>query len=202
MRQIAVPVAFLLLAACARSEEASLVSPEGDEGYNKVERVRTPEQDDQEMAIGEWRRSLQDEQPALEFGPIGAAPLFSMRCDERRGLLLQRHGAVPAGDLPMMLIQIGSETRRLAVSSAGGTIPMMRGTLAPSDDFVDTLANSEEQVTVRLGDTVPLNLPPSPLIREFVGECAAGTLQGEGAAEAPEEGAEPAQPANEAQPSG
>ncbi len=206
MIRFAAPLSLVLLAACAQSEEASLVPPGGEEGYNQVERVRTPERDDQEMAIGGWRRSLQDEQPTLEFGPIGAAPLFSMRCDTRRGLLLQRHGAVPTGDLPMMLLQIGSETKRMAVTSTGGAIPMMRAALAPSDSFVDTLAESQEPVSVRLGDTVPLNLPASPLIGAFVDECASGKLEG-AAAQAPGEEAsgedEPAEPAaNEAAPTG
>ena len=54
---------------------------------------------------------------ALEFGPAGAPPLFSLRCDARRGVLLQRHGQAPAGDLPVMLVSVGSETRRLAVTA-------------------------------------------------------------------------------------
>ena len=53
----------------------------------------------------------------------GAPPLFSLRCDARRGLLLQRHGPAPAGDLPVMLVSVGSETRRLAVTSGGGADP-------------------------------------------------------------------------------
>ena len=65
-------LALLLVAACARSEEANLVPSDGNE-TREVETVR-PERDDQELALGAWRDTLQEEQGALEFGPGGAAP--------------------------------------------------------------------------------------------------------------------------------
>jgi hypothetical protein len=174
MLRFALPVSLLLLAGCARTEEASLVPPDA-EGYNAVQPVRTPERDDPDVAIGEWRRSLQDEQAALEFGPAGATPLFSLRCDQRRGLLLQRHGDVAAGNLPMMLLTIGSETRRLAVTREGGTIPLLRAALAPSDPLLGALAGGPAQITVRVGDAAPLILPESPEVAGFATSCAGGT---------------------------
>lgn len=200
MRSFALPAALLLLAACARSEEASLVPPESDEGYNAVERVRTPERDDQEVAIGEWRRTLQEEQLAVEFGPVGATPLFSMRCEDRRGLLLQRHGTVPVGDLPMMMVQVGSEARRLAVTPAGGSVPMLRSSLAPSDELMSTLAEAQAPITIRIGDAVPLIMPPDPAIGAFVEECRSGQVAPAAPADAAEPVVEPA--GNAAEPSG
>lgn len=169
----AAPLALILLAACARSEEASLVPADANE-MRTVETVRTPERDDQEVALGQWRDSLQEDQSALEFGPAGAPPLFSLRCDERRGVLLQRHGAATVGDLPVMLITIGSETRRLAVTTAGGAIPMLRAALSASDPLVGTLAQSPAPLVIRIGDSAPLVLPPSPAIGAFVRDCAGG----------------------------
>lgn len=160
-----------LLTACARSEEASLLPPD-DPAYNSVEQVRSPEGDDQEAAIGEWRPSLQEEMRVLEFGPIGAAPLFSLRCDERRGVLLQRHGAMPVGDLPVMLITIGSDTRRLALTSVTGTNPLLRAAIPPSDPLMQTLVTAAEPLIIRVGDTPPLVLPANPAIGDFVRSCA------------------------------
>lgn len=163
---------LILLAACARSEDASVVVDTNS--AQAVERVRTPEQDDDDVAIGEWRDTLQDEARAIEFGPSGTAPLFSLRCDERRSLYLQRHGAAPAGDVPMMLVSIGSETRRLAVTSAGGAVPMLRASLTASDPLVTTLARAQTPITVRIGESLPLVMPPSPLIASYVAQCESG----------------------------
>ena len=190
-------LAALWLAACARSEEASLAPPD-ENALREVETVRTPERDDEEIALGDWRDSLQDDRPALEFGPQGAPPLFSLRCDERRGINLQRHGAALVGDLPMMLVSIGSETRRLAVTTAGGSIPMLRATIASNDQLSPVLAQATSPIAIRIGDSPPLILPPSPKIGLFITRCSTGEAPPRGSAAAATDEAAPA--ANEAAP--
>ena len=192
----ALPLALVLLAGCARSEDAD-VAGDGNR-VQAVEQVRSPERDDTEIALGEWRDSLQDENSALEFGPSGAPPLFSLRCDARRSIFLQRHGVAMPGDLPTMLVSIGSETRRLAVTNVGGSTPMLRATLAPSDTLVDTLAGASEPIIVRIGDSPPLVLPPGPAIGAFLERCASGTTAR--AAEPEANQTEPAEPDNAAAP--
>ena len=142
-------VGLMLLAGCARSEEAGMVT---DTNNLQVERVRAPERDDEVMALGQWREVLQGDRAALEFGPEGVAPLFSLHCDPRRSIALQRHGVAPSGDLPMMLVSIGSETRRLAVTAAGGTVPMLRASVAPSDTLLGTLSSTSVPIAIRIGD--------------------------------------------------
>ena len=137
----ALPFALILLAGCARSEQANFTPADNISGQ-EVERVRTPDSDEEELSLGQWRAGLQDEQTTLEFGPAGAPPLLSLRCDARRGTLIQRYGAAPAGDLPVMLITVGSETRRLDLASTAGAIPMLRATLAPTDVFRTVLSNA------------------------------------------------------------
>lgn len=168
----AFPLVLILLAGCARSEDAAVVADRNE--LQAVERVRTPEQDDEDLAIGAWRDTLQDDQPALEFGPAGAPPLFSLRCDPRRSVFLQRHGTLLAGDLPMMLVSVGSETRRLAVTSVGGAVPVLRASLAPSDTLIATLAEAVAPIVIRVGDSVPLALPPNPSIGAFLERCGTG----------------------------
>lgn len=185
---------LVLVAACARSEDASVVA--GSNEAQQVEQVRSPEQDDEDIAIGQWRETLQDDQPALEFGPAGANPLFSLRCDPRRSILLQRHGLPGAGDLPMMLVSIGSETRRLAVTSVEGAVPMLRASLAPSDTLVGTLSSATTPITVRIGDAPPLALPPSPAIAGFLSRCESGAA----ARSSGDAAGNVAAPANEAAP--
>jgi len=177
-RSFAPAISLLLLAACARSEDASTLPSDTNGLAVPVEQVRPTEGDENQLAIGEWRQSLQDDAQALEFGPSGAAPLFSMRCDSRRGVVLQRHGVLPAGDLPMMMVTIGNDTRRLAVTSGTGATPMLRAVLTARDPLLSTLAQEGSPITVRVGDAPPLVLPPSPTIGEFVSLCASGGGQG------------------------
>jgi len=193
-------LALVLLAGCARSEDASVVAQSNE--LQPVERVRTPERDEEEIAIGDWRDTLQDDFAALEFGPAGAPPLFSLRCDERRGMLFQRHGTAPIGDLPMMLVTIGNDTRRLAVTTAGGTIPMLRAALPPRDPLLQTLAEGGEPITIRVGDAPPLVLPPSPGFGAFVTRCASASGRTTAAPvdEAPAADAQPPQAETPAEP--
>ena len=176
MARPALLVVLALVAGCARSEDAGVVASSNE--LNSVEQVRSSADDDQEMALGDWRDTLQDESSALEFGPAGAPPLFSLRCDGRRSVYLQRHGAAPAGDLPVMLVTIGSDTRRLAVTNVGGAVPMLRASLAPSDPLVRSLNDNTTPITIRVGDTPPLVLPPSPNIARFVSGCEASSDAG------------------------
>ena len=171
----ALPFAFVLLAGCARSEEANLLPADTNGSTRVAEQVR-PERADESPALGGWRDTVQDTQRALEFGPQGAPPLFSLACDARRGLLLQRHGIQPAGDLPVMLVSVGSETRRLAVTGGDGPIPMLRASLSPSDELATNLSRAAAPIAIRIGDSPPLILPPSQLIGTYISQCASGGL--------------------------
>jgi len=184
MTRAATALALLLLAAaCARSEDASMGPTDSNQAVQKVETVR-PERNEDEVQLGEWRETLQEDQRALEFGPTGAPPLFSLRCDSRRGVLLQRHGLTTSGDLPVMLVSVGSETRRLAVTGSGGPNPMLRAALNASDQLLAVLGRAAGPIAIRIGDSPPLNLPPSPLIGTFIGQCATGEITRPGPADA------------------
>jgi hypothetical protein len=175
MNRAAILSILALLAACARSEDASVVAPDANQSGQAVERVR-PDLDADEPALGQWRESLQGEQRVIEFGPSGAPPLFSIGCDARRGLLVQRHGLEPTGDLPVMLVTVGSDTRRLAVTGGDGPIPMLRSTLNATDPLTASLGRAAGPITIRIGDSPPLILPPSPLVGTYVARCSGGEV--------------------------
>jgi hypothetical protein len=173
MTRTAALLSLILLGACARSEEARMDPNDANQAGQRVETVR-PDRDDDEVALGAWREGLQEEQRVLEFGPTGAPPLFSLRCDARRGVLLQRHGLVPSGDLPVMRVSVGNEARQLAVTGTSGPNPMLRVALSGSDSLLAALGRATAPFTIRVGDSAPLNLPPSPLIATYVAGCASG----------------------------
>jgi hypothetical protein len=180
MVRTVLPFALVLLAGCARSEEANML-PADANAARSVETVR-PERDDDAPALGEWRATLQDEQRALEFGPNGAPPLFSFGCDGRHNLLLQRNGVEPTGELPVMLVSVGTDTRRLAVTRGEGPIPLLRAGLAASDPLAAALSHAAAPIQVRIGDSPPLILPPSPAIGAYVSQCESGALPAPAAA--------------------
>ena len=123
MARSALLFTLVLLAGCARSEDAS-VAGDVNELPPAIERAPQREAENEEIALGAWRETLQEDTAALEFGPEGTPPQFSLRCAANRGLLLQRHGAVPMGDLPTMQVAVGREDRRLAVTASGGSVPV------------------------------------------------------------------------------
>ena len=174
MLRRALPILIVLTAGCARSEDATIATNAGDNAQ-AVEQVR-PDRDVDEPALGQWRDALQGEQRVLEFGPMGAPPLFSFGCDARRGLLIQRHGLEPTGDLPVMLITLGSETRRLAVTGGDGPIPMLRASVTEADPLVASLGRAAQPITVRIGDSPPLILPTSAEVGTYVTRCSGGEL--------------------------
>ncbi len=179
MLRLSLCSALVLLAGCARSEEAHYAQTDN----TPLPALNLADQgEEDELAIGTWQRSLQEDQPVLEFGPVGAPARFSLGCDERRNLLLQWPGAAPEGDLPNMLVTIGSETRRLAVVSAGSASPTLRGTLPASDPFMRILTGAVTRIVVRIGDAQPLVMPPSPTIAAYAQQCASGEARGTAAA--------------------
>ena len=197
MSRTAAIAVLLLLGACAKSEEASLVPPQ-EEGYNMVDPVAAPLATD-EVAVGEWSASTQEEQPVLQFGPPQAGPLFSLRCGEEGAVVLQRHGVIQAPGLNTMALEVGGEVQRLPAESVSGAIPLLRATLPADNMIVDRFGQGQGRITVRTGEGEPLIMPASPLIGDFVRGCANG---GQGrAAEQPTNSSAPANsaaPANNA----
>lgn len=165
---------LILLAACARTEDASVRPAESNDSYSGVEQVRDQAGDDREPALGEWRRALQEERPALEFGPAGTAPLITIVCGERGGLVLQRPGAAAAGTSPTLSVTVGGQGRQLPVTTASGAAPMQRATLAPGDMLIQQLASATAPIALRFGDGTQLLLPQSALIGQFAQGCSTG----------------------------
>ena len=171
MNRLLLLSAVVVLAGCARSEEAR---------YAQVDNTPLPslnaidQSDDDELAVGTWQTGLHEDQRVLEFGPVSAPPRFSIGCDARRNLTLLWPGAPPEGDLPNMLVTVGSETRRLSVATLAGPTPMLRATLPANDPFVRVLTGASARIVVRIGDAQPLVMPPSPTIATYVQSCASG----------------------------
>lgn len=164
--------ALFLLGGCARSEEAH----QAQTNNLALPALNSAEDEEDELTVGSWQSGLQGALQVLEFGPVGAPPRFSLSCDERHNVILQWPGAPPAGDLPRMIVTIGSETRQFPLTSVGAGTPMLQATLPGTDPYMRVLTGAESSIFVRIGDAQPLVMPPSPTIAAYARQCTSGAL--------------------------
>jgi len=172
---------LLLAGACARSEDASVMIDPNALAPAIEQRPVTSSGDEEEIANGVWRDALQEQVAALEFTPPEGTPLFSLRCGAGGGLLLQRHGAAPAGAAPVMNIMVGRESRRLALATIATPTPLLRGVLAANDPLIAALGGAATPITIRVGAAPPLVLPPGPQLATFLPRCAPAETAGNAA---------------------
>ena len=144
----ALPVLAVLLVGCARSEDASVTVDMNRIAPDIVLRNNAEE----EIAVGTWREAAQDNSPALEFADATGQPGVSLRCAERGGLMLQRHGTSAAGGNPSIAINVGRERRDVPAQLMEGGL--LRATLTSGDPLLagasrERRENSDE--VLRLG---------------------------------------------------
>ncbi len=161
---------LLALAACARDEDASVRPAES----NAVERVGGSDQEEDRPALGEWRRTLLEEQPALEFGPAGTQALILLGCGADRGVVLHRPGPLASGAQANVTITVAGQGRQLPLNAVGGTTPAVRSVIALGDPLLGQIGSSAGPIRLSFGDGTSLILPPSPLIGQFIQGCATG----------------------------
>jgi hypothetical protein len=167
--------ALILLAACARSEEAKVRPLEGNETNKAVAQTRASDNASDEQAIGEWRLGLQQERQALEFGSAGTVPLITIVCGDRGGFVLERPGVLPPGAAPSLGIAIGGgQARQLPLTTGTGATAVQSATITAGDPLLQQLAGAQAPIVLRFGDATPLVLPHSPLIGQFGSTCADG----------------------------
>jgi len=188
----ALPLALVLLVGCARSEDASVAVD-----MNEVAPDIIRNASDEEITAGAWRESTQGTSTALEFvGTDGAAQAqFSLRCGERGGLILQRHGVAQAGGSPALAVSVGRERRDVPAALEEN---ILRATLTGGDGLIAALGSAATPIGIRAVGVAPLLLPPGPQVNAFVGRCAITSAPVNGSGNASVNAAEPA--ANSAAP--
>jgi len=191
----ALPLAIVLLAGCARSEDASITVDMNQIAPDIALRNNA----DEEIAVGTWAEATQENSPALEFTDATGQPVLSLRCAERGGLMLQRHGASQASGNLSMTVNVGRRGRDIPAQLIDGGL--LRATLTSGDPLITALGGAATPIGVRAVGAAPLLLPPGPPLSAFVSRCAASTQPGSAAPVSAGNSAAPAAPvANAAQP--
>ena len=183
----AFPLAIVLLAGCARSEDASVAVDMNAVAPDVVRNVSA----DDEITSGNWRETTQGNSTALEFvGSDGAAQAqFSLRCGERGGLILQRHGVTQAGGSAALAVSVGRERRDIPAVLEEN---ILRSTLTGGDRLISALGSAATPIGVRAVGVAPLLLPPGPALNAFVGRCATIAPSDSGAGNSSGNAVEPA----------
>ena len=140
--RIALPFVLVLLAGCARSEEANLM-PADANGSTRDRRDRAARARRRGAGARRLARDAPGRAARARIRPRRRAALVQHRAATRAAASCSSATAsTPAGDLPVMLVSVGSETRRLAVTSGEGPLPMLRASLHASDVLVAGLSRA------------------------------------------------------------
>lgn len=106
---------------------------------------------------------------AALFGPAGAAPLLSVRCDAaRREVLLSRAG-ITTGNVLIVRTSYGS--RSLPLSVAAGGASELAARVPASDKMLDELAFTRGRFTVEMQGTAMLVVPAWPEPARVIEDC-------------------------------
>ena len=161
------PLAFtvaLLLAGCARTEEAN--QSQADQAGNLAAQAGGPASEADSLTQGAWTVGSE----ASFEGPSGAVELV-IRCDQRRGLIVQRPGLVPRGQLALVQLRTGGVVRRLAVTAPVGGSAGVEAVVPYNDQLIEPLMRFDEPLEVRFAGLDTLQLPPSWQVAGFVRDC-------------------------------
>jgi hypothetical protein len=184
--RIATALGFLLLTvACADATEPDPTPTEDGGPYNKIDPVEdTLVQNGSTgtgaVAAGTWTTGVVEGKPARLFQQTGSRVLFSISCDDRGGLVLQRRGVVATGGVQMMEVTFAGETRRYALNELETEQPVLQSIVSYNDELISKLKSVKAPLIVDAGDAGPLELPASPSLGALVRTCAQGGEQAAG----------------------
>jgi hypothetical protein len=193
MNRFSILLLSVLAAACARTEPADPTPGED------LEEAQAPLDDlgaADPTTPGRWEAGAQGESQAVIFRNQQGEALFTMRCDLRGGLIVQRPGLVARGNLALMQLRTADVVRRLAVNAGAGPQPQVEARVPYNDQLIAALLSFDEPLEVRYEGLDTLNLPPSPIVGDLVRTCqqTGGTpaeAEAQTNAAQPQPGAEP-----------
>lgn len=181
-RPRALPLALMLvlaLTACAEAHAPDPTPTEDGGPYNMIDPVPDPSATPASGALldqGSWTAGPAGAEPVLAFGAQGPEALLRLRCDGRRGLVIERVGVSSVGPAELMEIAVGSEVARLAVNRPAGTDSVVRAVVPYNHPLMKQLASDEGSVRIALGEATAVTVPLNQETKQFVLAC--GNLPG------------------------
>lgn len=168
-------IPLLLLGACARTEPAE--TTHSDEVESAVPSPTAVAPAEEQTRPGDWEASAQGGSQAVTFRGTEGEALFTIGCDERGGLVVQRPGLVTRGNLALLQLRTGDTVRRLAATTGSGSAnePQVQATVPYNDQLISALMRFDQPLEVRFEGLETLILPPNPLVSDLVRTCQRST---------------------------
>ena len=117
---------------------------------------------------GDWSYARDANGSEARYGPGGASPLATLRCDlPNRRLFLSRAGAVATP----MTVRTTSLARQLPVGATGGEPAYVAAVLPASDPLLDAMAFSRGRFALEQAGQPPLVLPAWAEIARVIEDC-------------------------------
>lgn len=184
-----------LLTACARTEPADPTPGEDVE----IAPAEDQSADEDPTASGIWEASAEGQSQSATFRNPQGETQFTISCDLRGGVIVQRPGLIARGNLALMQLRTADVVRRLAVSATAGPQPKVEARLPYNDSMIAALMSFDQPLEVRYEGLETLVLPPSPIVSDLVRTCQrASSAAAEAEAQANAVHANAAQPDNAA----
>ena len=160
-----------LTAACARTEPADPTPGEDLELAQAAAEREAAASAAEPATAGRWEASAEGQSQSVTFrGPQGQTQ-FTISCDLRGGLIVERPGLIARGNLALMQLRTADVVRRLAVSAAPGPQPDVEARLPYNDPMIAALMSFDEPLEVRYEGLETLVLPPNPIVGDLVRTC-------------------------------
>ena len=166
--------ALLLALAATLAACADTGAPSTDSDRNEEADAVGAGPDNDGMTAGGWQSAADDGGQSVAFRSRNGELLFAIACDVRGGLLFERHGLVPRGNLGLMQLRTGGDVRRLAATAASDGEPQVQARAPYNDQLIPALMRFEGPLEVRIEGLETLMLPPSPAVRELTQRCQRG----------------------------
>jgi len=117
---------------------------------------------------GAWTYAATGGVAEARFGPAGREPLFTVRCDRSRQIVLTRTG-VSGGNA--ITIRTSTDARALPAAMEQAPRPALAASVAANDRILDSMVFSRGRYTIEAPGTAMLIVPSWPEPARVIEEC-------------------------------
>ena len=131
-----------------------------------------PPADWRDVAItpGTWSYRPESGGSSASFGPAGASPLLTLRCERPAGRVTLARAGAAESTVPLT-VTTTTGARAFSATPQAGAVPQLALALAPRDPLLDAMAFSRGRFMVEAPGLPTLYLPTWPEVARVVEDC-------------------------------
>ncbi|NCP10431.1 MAG: hypothetical protein GW859_00495 [Sphingomonadales bacterium] len=162
--------AAIVLTGCAdRESPEDVAKAQANMAANEATAIRaaTVAADEAVTVAGDWS----GDEGSAAYGPADGEPLFSASCDATQREIVFSRAVAVAGESVDMKVGTGAEIKVVEANVVTEPLPMVSGRLSVSDPVVRAIAQSDDNVTVQIGDGEIMIAPAGAPLRQVIENC-------------------------------